>query len=338
MKRIFITAVLLTLAFHVFGQPKLELNKNYVTTDNLRLRNPYGEKVVLVVLNKGTKVKITSISKEKEIIDGIDSNWVTVEVQEGASDKDGNPLKVGVVGKCFGGYLKETSAPSRKPDFGGGNGTFISEKKDGGFSIVVRKHNQSVRLGEMTRDFNIYSDVKKSQVLATVTLDDKIEVKEIWVARDLKDNNKSVWMKSSYKGTEGFVDTGSSWEPYENGAWEILERIQVGNKVWTARKVQQVLCVYSKDGFVEVRDKPGKTGTVVIGKLRSSYSNGSGPENIQTEAITEENEEGTGYPWVRITLNGKSGWVEGRYLSAERGGPTYYIPDDWIQFHLGDLP
>jgi len=42
--------------------------------------------------------------------------------------------------------------------------------------------------------------------------------------------------------------------------------------------------------------------------------------------------------WVRITVDGKSGWISGAYLSAERGGPTYYISEDWIAFHNGDTP
>lgn len=43
------------------------------------------------------------ITKE-ETIGGITSNWVTIEVQEGAKDKDGKPIKYAVVGRCFGFY------------------------------------------------------------------------------------------------------------------------------------------------------------------------------------------------------------------------------------------
>lgn len=39
---------------------------------------------------------------------GITSNWVKVEVQKGAKDKDGNPIKYAVAGRCLAGYLKES--------------------------------------------------------------------------------------------------------------------------------------------------------------------------------------------------------------------------------------
>ena len=40
-------------------------------------------------------------------IDGISSNWVKVEVQKGAKDRDGTSIKAGTVGWCYGGYLKQ---------------------------------------------------------------------------------------------------------------------------------------------------------------------------------------------------------------------------------------
>ena len=56
-------------------------------------------------MSAGTKVKILELGKA-ETIDGISSNWVKVEVQKGAKDRDGNPIKAGTVGWCYGGYLE----------------------------------------------------------------------------------------------------------------------------------------------------------------------------------------------------------------------------------------
>ena len=56
-------------------------------------------------MSVGTKVKILELGKA-ETIDGINSNWVKVEVQNGAKDRDGKPIKAGTVGWCYGGYLK----------------------------------------------------------------------------------------------------------------------------------------------------------------------------------------------------------------------------------------
>lgn len=184
MKRFFILLPFAFFSFFAFAQTKLELYKDMVTTDNLRLRTPYAENKIITVLNKGTKVKIIDIEDEKETIDGITSNWVTVEVQKNAKDKDGNPVKYAVVGRCFAGYLKETPPISYVPN----------------------------------------------------------------------------------------------------------------------------------------------------------YENGNGQTNIITEAITEEYDGSYRNRWVRITVDGKTGWISGAYLSAERGGPTYYIPEDWIAFLKGDAP
>ena len=57
------------------------------------------------MLQAGTRVKILEVGKA-ETIDGISSNWVKVEVQAGAKDRDGKTITKGTVGWCFGGYLK----------------------------------------------------------------------------------------------------------------------------------------------------------------------------------------------------------------------------------------
>ena len=56
-------------------------------------------------MQAGTLVKVLSIGKE-DTIDWIGSNWVQIEVQTGGWDKDGNPIKAGTRGWCFGGYLR----------------------------------------------------------------------------------------------------------------------------------------------------------------------------------------------------------------------------------------
>ena len=81
-------------------------NKTMTVSENLKLRS--GEATtseVLTVMQAGTKVKILELGKA-ENIDGINSNWVKVEVQSGAKDRDGNTISRGTVGWCYGGYLK----------------------------------------------------------------------------------------------------------------------------------------------------------------------------------------------------------------------------------------
>ena len=85
---------------------RLQSGKRYRASDNLRLRSSSstaGKPVVTIV--KGTQVKVLSIGA-KQTIDGIRSNWVQVEVQAGAKDRDGKAIAAGTTGWCFGGYLK----------------------------------------------------------------------------------------------------------------------------------------------------------------------------------------------------------------------------------------
>ena len=81
-------------------------NKLMVVSENLKLRSGEATSTqVLTVMSAGTKVKILELGKA-ESIDGINSNWVKVEVQSGAKDRDGNAIKAGTVGWCYGGYLE----------------------------------------------------------------------------------------------------------------------------------------------------------------------------------------------------------------------------------------
>ena len=75
-------------------------------TENLKLRSGEATSTeVLTIMAAGTKVKILEVGKT-ETIDGIKSNWVKVEVQKNAKDRDGKAIKAGTVGWCYGGYLK----------------------------------------------------------------------------------------------------------------------------------------------------------------------------------------------------------------------------------------
>ena len=81
-------------------------NKTMTVSENLKLRSGEATSTqVLTVMQAGTKVKILELGKA-ETIDGINSNWVKVEVLSGAKDRDGRTIRAGTVGWCYGGYLK----------------------------------------------------------------------------------------------------------------------------------------------------------------------------------------------------------------------------------------
>lgn len=81
-------------------------NKTMAVSENLKLRSGEATSTqVLTVMSAGTKVKILELGKA-ETIDGISSNWVKVEVQTAAKDREGKPIKSGTVGWCYGGFLE----------------------------------------------------------------------------------------------------------------------------------------------------------------------------------------------------------------------------------------
>ena len=87
-------------------QTNVTVNKEMTCSDNLRLRSQEAtSSSVITTMKKGTKVKILKLGKA-ETIDGINSNWVQVEVLSGAKDKDGKEIKSGTTGWCYGGYLE----------------------------------------------------------------------------------------------------------------------------------------------------------------------------------------------------------------------------------------
>ena len=80
-------------------------NKIMIVNENLKLRSGEATSTqVLTVMSADTKVKILELGKS-ETIDGISSNWVKVEIISG-NDRDGNKLKSGMTGWCYGGYLE----------------------------------------------------------------------------------------------------------------------------------------------------------------------------------------------------------------------------------------
>ena len=80
-------------------------NKIMTVNENLKLRSAEATtSTVLNVMAVGTKVKVLELGKA-ETIDGINSNWVKVEIISG-KDRDGNTINSGTTGWCYGGYLE----------------------------------------------------------------------------------------------------------------------------------------------------------------------------------------------------------------------------------------
>ena len=77
---------------------------HYYNSVNLRIRESESTNSrTKLTMGKGCHLKVIQVGK-LEKIDGITSNWVKVEIEEG-KDKDGKKITPGTTGWCFGGYL-----------------------------------------------------------------------------------------------------------------------------------------------------------------------------------------------------------------------------------------
>ncbi len=87
-------------------KPALAAGKTMTVHENLKLRSGEATSTqVLAVMSAGTHIKVLALGKA-ETIDGIASNWVKVKVLPGAKEKDGNPIRAGTTGWCYGGYME----------------------------------------------------------------------------------------------------------------------------------------------------------------------------------------------------------------------------------------
>ncbi|MBQ1662339.1 MAG: SH3 domain-containing protein, partial [Treponema sp.] len=73
---------------------------------NLRLRSSENtDSSIITTMNAHTKVKILRIGRTDES-EGVESNWVLVEILPGGKDRDGKRIPDGTAGWCFGGFLE----------------------------------------------------------------------------------------------------------------------------------------------------------------------------------------------------------------------------------------
>lgn len=112
-----------------------------------------------------------------------------------------------------------------------------------------------------------------------------------------------------------------SRNPYENGKFEYKETIKVDGK---DVKVLNFNSSYELRSGTEIRELPSENAEIVYQINREKY------EQIyyQTDAITSD------YNWVRVTVDGNTGWVNSNCLSVERGGPVIYTPETVIWWEL----
>lgn len=242
-------------------------------------------------------------------------------------------------------FIAVTSFLYADENYKNGNGTLIFQDTSDEKSIEVRKFElKDVEIGDQLEDINtVYKSYEKTEPAGTLEWwsEKKMDIHEICSIKHIGKVNSwdhqsgELWIKISTKKISGWICIYDNWyqNPYENRNYECLGAIKSGNKTWNIRKLNQYISVWTD---LNIRDKPGLSGKKI------STIKYKGPQlNIKVFEITEESDniDGMNDRWVKIQYEeGKYGWVFGGYVSVERGGPKYMIPEHEIEFLVGWQP
>ena len=224
-----------------------------------------------------------------------------------------------------------------KPNYKNGNGTILSQKKQGNTKVTVRKFELSL---DLAHDRNIYSDAGQFLFLVVGKLDNgtKVNITQL-ITIEFPEDKTQVWYKIT-SPQQGYIlecegDLNVFTDPYFENNYEIIDTIKSSGKKWTVRRLVNNRELYLSGG--EVRDNPGTSGTKIILKT-SLYE----MLNCHVIAITEETDTVNDFEdcnWVKVkTVKDGSvveGWVFSPDLLIETNGLKFNIPEDLVWDRLG---
>jgi hypothetical protein len=233
---------------------------------------------------------------------------------------------------------------SQSPNYENGNGTIIGTIFEGNTELVLRKHLQRVKIGNLANDYSliIYDkpSLKNGNTIGELKVDDYIDISQI--AEVISSDNYYFWANiSTDNNIAGWIfcrrygyNPATLLIPYFNNRWEITDHINTGRNSWTVRKIYQRNSVWRA---LNVYDKPGLDGSMILFELI--------PKDVDTQiysvevlSMTEEQDiiDGQTDHWIQIKdEQGRIGWVFGGYTDVERGGAKYHTPEALVHSALG---
>ena len=114
MKKLYLAIILFLITELCFSQNLLVPGKELYVIDNLHLRTEESTKSeIITTIGINAKVLIIQIGKE-DIIDGIKSNWVKIQIGASTKDNENNWIPKYTEGWCYGGFLSESLNPNVK--------------------------------------------------------------------------------------------------------------------------------------------------------------------------------------------------------------------------------
>jgi hypothetical protein len=239
-------------------------------------------------------------------------------------------------------------------NYADGNGTIISIENIENSTRILRKHIASAQIGNILNinyfritDFNLYRnpEINENDIIDELKLGDNIDIMQILEISD--ENYYYVWLNIQKNNNNGWFFLGKCnlreavyRVPYYNNRWEILEYININNKTWTVRNLNnQQVSVWR---IINIYDNPGIVNANIISQIIPPNNNNP-MIMLDVIAATEEmyiiNDETIHLynrtdRWLKVNHNGIVGWIFGGYASVERGGLKYYIPDYMINLCL----
>ena len=221
-------------------------------------------------------------------------------------------------------------APSNEND-----GEIIStEQLDDGTLITLRRHNQKLT-ARLIQDTNIYDSIQNRNIVGSITIPQEIEITGIAKTMSLLTtaNTTEIWLRINDNGFDGYLNAGPIPDPYENDFYMILDQIQFADEKWTVRNLGERSYTF-KNG-TGIYDVPGTRHSTKIGIV--SFKGDTSPVYSIT-AITEETtldkESGMEYPWLRLDIDGKSGWIYGKDAVFETGTSSFPSPKRTLEKNL----
>ena len=225
--------------------------------------------------------------------------------------------------------------------YGNGNGTIIEIITTNEIKWIRRQHNQFIRIGDLSRPERliVYTNPQLGNYseLFRINYGDYIEIIEVIREEQIANNEFKIWLKIIVNnGDIGWINIDGR-DPYENDNWTFIENIYVINRIWTIRKLYFSVAIWET---LEVRNKPGLYGSEILFNLVPILpkDNEGATFFYNGFAATEKKDtiDGRTEHWVKIEcIDGRTGWIFGGYGSAERGGPTYWTPENIIHVRLG---
>ena len=244
--------------------------------------------------------------------------------------------------------LPDAGRSAENPDYKGGNGTVLSYVSSDWVRKIIRTCEMEVTVGSMPSDQwrIVYAGMEKETAVVTLQDGDRISLLQQCTLEYLTEPGGEyggvkgdLWYKVRLAdGTDGWVCTNDEYlygtTPYFGNSYEVLGTLSAGGGKRTARRMSQTL---SARDDLSIRDKPWSGGRVIY-TVRPG-KNAPARADVQVTAITEEEDTlgGVTDRWVKVRYGSYEGWVFGAFLSAERGGPKYQIPESLIRMDFGEL-